>query len=47
MNENKLPTFYLPLPLGCYLPKDLLFYKVRAVKETNPKVLVNYFYLIL
>lgn len=38
-NDNKIPTFFLPLPLSCYLPDDLLFIKVKSVKETNPKVL--------
>jgi len=32
-NDNKIPTFYLPLPLGCYLPNDMLFYKINAVKD--------------
>lgn len=33
-NDNKIPTFYLPLPLGCYLPNDMLFYKINAVKDS-------------
>lgn len=37
--ENKIPTFFFSLPTGCYLPNDMLFYKVRAVKEINPKIL--------
>jgi hypothetical protein len=33
-NEKKIPMFYLPLPLGCYLPDDMLFYKITAVKDS-------------
>lgn len=33
-NDNRIPTFYLPLPLGCYLPNDMLFYKINAVKDS-------------
>ena len=40
--ENKLPTFFYSLPLGCYLPQDMLFYKIKSVKETNPFILVNF-----
>jgi len=35
-DDKKLPSFYLPLPLGCYLPDDYIFYKVKSTKETNP-----------
>jgi hypothetical protein len=38
INENKIPTFYFSLPMGCYLPNDMLFYKVKSVRETNPKI---------
>ena len=37
-DDKKLPTFYLPLPIGCYLPDDYIFYKAKSVKETNPKI---------
>ena len=37
-DDKKLPTFYLPLPIGCYLPNDYIFYKAKSVKETNPKI---------
>jgi hypothetical protein len=42
-NENKIPLFFFSLPMGCYLPNDMLFYKIKSVKETNPKVIVNKF----
>jgi hypothetical protein len=45
MNENKIPNFFFSLPLGCYLPNDLLFFKIKSVKETNPYILVNLFLL--
>jgi hypothetical protein len=41
MNENKIPTFFFSLPMGCYLPNDMLFYKVKSVKETNIRVTVK------
>ena len=34
-DDKKLPSFYLPLPLGCYLPDDYIFYKAKSTKETN------------
>ena len=37
-DDKKLPTFYLPLPIGCYLPDDYIFFKAKSVKETNPKI---------
>ena len=40
-NDNKIPSFYLPIGLGCYLPNNLLYYKIKSVKETNTKILVN------
>jgi hypothetical protein len=39
LHDNKIPSFYYSLPMGCYLPNDMLFYKVRSVKETNPKII--------
>ena len=33
-NDNKTPSFYLPIGFGCYLPKDLLYYRIKSVKET-------------
>ena len=38
-SENRIPTFFFSLPMGCYLPNDMLFIKIKSVKETNPKVL--------
>ncbi|MCQ2817206.1 MAG: DUF4821 domain-containing protein, partial [archaeon] len=37
-DDKKLPSFFLPLPLGCYLPGDYVLYKAQNVKETNPKI---------
>ena len=37
-DDKKLPTFYLPLPIGCYLPDDYIFYKAKSANETNPKI---------
>ena len=37
-DDKKLPTFYLPLPIGCYLPGDYILYKAKSAKETNPKI---------
>ena len=37
-DDKKLPSFYLPLPLGCYLPDDYIFYKAKSTKETNPYI---------
>jgi hypothetical protein len=37
-DDKKLPNFYLPLPTGCYLPDDYIFFKAKSVKETNPKI---------
>ena len=37
---DKLPNFYLPLPLLCYLPTDLSYIKISAIKETNVKIKV-------
>jgi hypothetical protein len=37
-DDKKLPSFYLPLPLGCYLPDDYIFYKAKSAKETNPYI---------
>ena len=33
-NDNKTPSFYLPIGLGCYLPSDMLYYRIKSVKET-------------
>ena len=38
-DDKKLPSFYLPLPLGCYLPDDYIFYKAKSTKETNPYII--------
>ena len=38
LNDKKLPSFFLPLPLGCYLPGDYVLYKAHNVKEMNPKI---------
>jgi len=40
-NEKKIPMFYLPLPLGCYLPDDMLFYKITAVKDSLKVDVIN------
>lgn len=37
-DTDKIPNFYLPLPFACYLPGDLLYIKIKAIKETNSKV---------
>ena len=37
-DDKKLPSFYLPLPIGCYLPDDYIFYKAKSAKETNPYI---------
>ena len=37
-DDKKLPSFYLPLPIGCYLPDDYIFYKAKSTKETNPYI---------
>ena len=37
-DDKKLPSFYLPLPIGCYLPDDYIFYKAKSTKETNPHI---------
>ena len=37
-DDKKLPTFYLPLPIGCYLPDNYILFKAKSVKETNPKI---------
>ncbi len=37
-DDKKLPNFYLPLPTGCYLPDNYIFFKAKSVKETNPKI---------
>ena len=37
-DDKKLPSFYLPLPIGCYLPGDYIFYKAKSTKETNPYI---------
>lgn len=45
-NDNKIPTFYLPLPLGSYLPNDMLFFKINAVKDSlkvDVIFIINYF----
>jgi hypothetical protein len=33
-NDNKTPSFYLPIGFGCYLPNDMLYYRIKSVKET-------------
>jgi hypothetical protein len=38
-DDKKLPNFYLPLPTGCYLPDDYIFYKAKSTKETNPYII--------
>ena len=38
IDDKKLPSFYLPLPIGCYLPDDYIFYKAKSTKETNPHI---------
>ena len=33
-NDNKTPSFFLPIGFGCYLPNDMLYYRIKSVKET-------------
>jgi hypothetical protein len=40
-DNDKLPNFYLPLPFACYIPNDLFFVRIKAIKETIKKVNVT------
>jgi hypothetical protein len=46
IHDNKVPTFFLPVPVGCFLPEDVFYFKIKAVKELNPKILVRIVFVI-